>query len=354
LNPAEPPDGPASEDPAASLTHPDEDSSPRPADPGPTARPGTATFTIEGRAAPGLFVVGWLATLVGCALILTAILSGNPDAGLILLLLGLVVLSVGLIAGAGSQGIERRARGRLPYQGPSPFLVLGASITVSIVAIWLISQPLGFFGVDLDGPVGALVSVSVQALVYVGMVRLLVVDVGALDWPAMGIGRLDGAATGAMVSGGLWALPIVLVTAFLAAALVSAVQVEPVSPLPPTGTSVGFGLSLLIGVLIAPLGEEILFRGFATTAWVRGLGTRRGVVIGALVFAFAHVVTISGSTAGEAFGLALVAFIVRLPVAFALGWIFVRRNTIWASFGLHATYNAILLILAEVAARSIG
>jgi membrane protease YdiL (CAAX protease family) len=41
-----------------------------------------------------------------------------------------------------------------------------------------------------------------------------------------------------------------------------------------------------------------------------------------------------------------------VPIALALGWIFVRRQTIWASFGLHAAFNAWLLVIAELAARS--
>ena len=41
--------------------------------PAPPSRPGTSTFTIEGRAAPGLFVLGWLATLVGLGAIVVAV-----------------------------------------------------------------------------------------------------------------------------------------------------------------------------------------------------------------------------------------------------------------------------------------
>nr|MBA3235396.1 CPBP family intramembrane metalloprotease [Chloroflexota bacterium] len=54
-----------------------------------------------------------------------------------------------------------------------------------------------------------------------------------------------------------------------------------------------------------------------------------------------------------AFGLAVVGFGARVPVALALGWLFVRRGTIWAPFGLHAAFNAVLLILAEVANRAL-
>jgi membrane protease YdiL (CAAX protease family) len=37
---------------------------------------------------------------------------------------------------------------------------------------------------------------------------------------------------------------------------------------------------------------------------------------------------------------------VRIPVAFALGWIFLQRRSIFASVGLHAAFNGILLLIA--------
>jgi len=178
----------------------------------PPARLGTGTFTIEGRSAPALFVVGWLATIVGIGLIAVGIMSSNPDSARILIVVGLIPLSVGLIAGAGSQAIERRVRGRLPYQGPSPFLVLFASVPISLLAVLAVSVPLAFVGVPLDGPFGALVSVTVQAAVYIGLVRLLVVDAGALDWAAMGVSRPDRRAVAEGLGGAAWALPIVFVT----------------------------------------------------------------------------------------------------------------------------------------------
>ena len=42
----------------------------------------------------------------------------------------------------------------------------------------------------------------------------------------------------------------------------------------------------------------------------------------------------------------------RLPVALALGWLFLRRGSIWASFGLHAAFNGVLLVLAELAVNA--
>jgi membrane protease YdiL (CAAX protease family) len=298
-------------------------------------------------------VVGWLGTLVGLGLIVVGLMASDNSVRVAVLLLGSAVLSVGLIAGAGSQGIERRHRGTLPYQGPSPFLVFAAVIPVSVLASVLIGVPLALLGVALDGPVGALAGVTAQALVYVALIRLLVVDTGALSWAAMGVRRLDGPALREIVGGALWAWPVIVITIPVAALLQAVFPVTPVSPLPPTGEAVGFAISLLAGVIVAPLGEEILFRGFATTAWAKAFGPRRGLIQAALLFAFAHVLTISGNSAGDAFGQAVVGFGTRIPVALALGWIFLRRGTIWASFGLHAAFNATLLVIAEIASRSI-
>ena len=319
----------------------------------PTAppRPGTSTFTIEGRSAPALFVIGWLATLLGLGMIAIAVMSGAGTTGLVVLLVGLLVFSVGIIAAAGSQGIERRVRGALPYVGPSPFLVFAAVVPLSILAGAVVGLPLHALGMPLDGPLAALVAVTVQAAIYIWLVRLLVVDTGALSWGEMGVLGIGRTALGEIGGGALWAVPIIAVTAVVSQILLSIFPVTPESPLPVTGEPVGFALSLLAGVLVAPFGEEILFRAFATTAWVRGLGVRRGVIQAALIFAFAHVLTVSGRDAGDAFGLAAVGFGSRIPIAIALGYLFVRRRTMWASFGLHATFNGILLVIAEIATR---
>jgi membrane protease YdiL (CAAX protease family) len=319
------------------------------------ARAGTTTFTIEGRSAPALFVVGWLASLIGLGLTVVAVLSGGGTATAILFVIGLVLLSIGLVAAAGSQGIERRVRGALPYVGPSPFLVMVAAIP-PVIAVHGVVAALILVGIlPRDGPLTTLILLSLEALIYVGLVRLLVVDPGALDWRAMKITRLHPGAFTDIALGALLALPIIFVTGLVAAVLTSIFPVAPVSPLPPTGDDVGLAISLLAAVIVAPLAEEILFRGFATTAWALGIGPRRAVVRAALVFAFAHVLPfLLLAPANEVVGLVVVGFGARVPVALALGWIFERRGSIWASFGLHAAFNGVILLAAEAVFRSTG
>ncbi len=317
-------------------------------------RPGSSIFTIEGRAAPALFVISWIAGLLGLGLTIVGLLGGRGPAGAVVLVVGMALLAVGLVAGAGSQAIERRARADLPYRGPSPLLVFGAVIPLSYLAAVAVGAPLEALGVSVDRPVVELLLIVLQAAVMLGVVRLVVVGTGGLSWTDIGFrrparGYLDELAWGAIMAG-----PAILVTMVVATVLVLVFAVAPDSPLPPSGTATGLVLHLIGGALIAPFAEEVLFRGVATTAWVRAHGARAGIVRAAILFAVAHILLLGGETAGQAFAIAVVGFLGRLPVALILGWVFVRRGTIWAPYALHAAFNGILIVLAELAVGAIG
>ncbi|MEA2544888.1 MAG: protease family protein [Chloroflexota bacterium] len=320
--------------------------------PAPPPRPGASIFTIEGRAAPALFVVGWLASLMGLALVIVGAVAGS---GPFLYFVGPTLLTVGLVAGSGSQAIERRVRG-MAYAGPSPYLVFAAAIA----AIYAVGSVVGVALHLLLGPtllpsyVVRLIGVTLQAAVFIGIVRLTVVDSHALSWPEMGWHRPDAVAIRDLVYGGFVALPIIGLTALLAAALVQLFQVVPEAPLPPTGLAVGLAVQLLAGAVIAPIAEETVFRGFAISAWQRTVGVRGAIIRASLLFALAHVLNVSADNAGQAAGLIVVGFVTRLPVAFALGWLFVARRSIWAPLGLHIAFNAILLVLGEIAGSAAG
>jgi uncharacterized protein len=317
-----------------------------------SSRPGLGTFTIEGRAAPGLFVVGWLGTLIGGVVLFVSLQTGPGVAKLALFIGGLALLSLGLIAAAGSQGIERRARGVGPYSGPSPLLVFIACIPTSAVLLVLLGVPLELAGIDLDGPLVAVIGLLIQVAVYILLIRLLVVDTRALSWQQMGIRPVSTASLRAFGFGVVWALPIIFVTGLLANVLVSLFGVTPESPLPPAGDPAGIVLNLIAGAILAPIGEELFFRGFLTTAWVMSFGATRAVIAGGVVFAFVHVLGIQAATFEQGLPLALIGFLSRVPIGIALGYVFVRRGTIWASLGLHSAFNAILLVFAEIYAQN--
>jgi uncharacterized protein len=316
----------------------------------PSPRPGASTFTIEGRAAPGLFVVGWLASLLGLALVLAGAFAPST---VLVYFVGPGLLSLGLIAAAGNQAFERRARGDA-YAGPSPVLVFAATIAVTYfvgaVLGLLLDALLRSDGGTVWPPAGQLIAGSVTALVFIGLIRLTVVGTVALSWADMGVRRFDEQAVRDLFAGASFAVPVIGVTLIVAAILVSILGVTTPSPLPPTGELSGLLIQLLVGAIMAPIAEELLFRGFAVTAWRRSIGASRAIFRATLLFAIAHVIGVAPTDDfGHALRLMAVGAGTRLPVAWVLGWVFVRRGSIWAPIGLHATFNAVLLILAHVA-----
>jgi membrane protease YdiL (CAAX protease family) len=317
--------------------------------PAPPPRPGAAIFTIEGRAAPGLFVVGWLASILGLAFVIVGALTGSP---LFFLLLGPGLLSVGLIAGAGNQAIERRTRGEA-YAGPSPWLLFATVFALArFIAVILGSVLQGIttsIGATPEGPLVQLIGAILTAAIFIAVIRLTVVGTGAFSWREMGVRRFDGQAASDLVLGALTALPVIAVTAILAAVLVRIFGVVSPSPLPPTGQLSGLLLQLVAGAVIAPVAEEIFFRGFALTAWQRSLGPGRAIVRATILFTIAHVVDIQGTGFANALALVAVGAGSRVPVAIVLGWLYVRRGSLWAPIGLHATFNAVLLVIAQLA-----
>ena len=141
-------------------------------------------------------------------------------------------------------------------------------------------------------------------------------------------------------------------TGLISLVLVSAFGVTPDSPLPPASDPAGLVLNLIAGAILAPIGEELFFRGFATTAWVKGLGVTRGIVRGGLFFAFIHVLQIQATSVTEGLAVAFIAFAVRVPIGLMLGWLFIRRDTIWAPIGLHAAFNGILVLIAATVSQA--
>ncbi|HEX4897762.1 MAG TPA: type II CAAX endopeptidase family protein [Candidatus Limnocylindrales bacterium] len=313
---------------------------------------GLFRFTIEGRRAPGLFVAGWLSTVVGAILAFVGLLAGPSFAGAVLFVVGLAVLFGGLLLLGGSQVVERGAAG-LAYAGPSPILVFGATIVGLYLAVVVVGTPLQILDIEVEGPALALLGVAIQAVVAIGILRLLVVGPGGLSWSEMGLRASAPAALRELAYGAVFALPVIVVTAIAVYALVTLIGSAPESPLPPAGTSVGLAINLLAGAVIAPFYEELLFRGFALTAWARVVTPAAAIVRTSVLFALAHNVGQGGDSFGQAFGLVLVATAGRLPVALVLGWVFVRRRSLWASVGLHAAFNAILLVIAESALENL-
>jgi membrane protease YdiL (CAAX protease family) len=309
---------------------------------------GPATFSLEGRAAPALYLLGWVGSVSGFAAIEISFLAAGSAGARWVFLGGLFALAVGLFAYAGSQAVERSRRTDLAYRGPSPVLTFLAVTAATVLLVIVVLGPLSALGLDARSPAATTLSLLITTLVYVAIVRLLVVDSGALSWREMGLGQSGAAAGREIAIGAVLALPVLGVTLALGA-LLSRVLAPPSSPLPPSGDAAGLVLNLLTAAILAPVGEELFFRGFTTTAWARTRGARVAIVQGAVFFALAHVATLFDASFADGAQRALYSFLALLPVSVALGWVFLARRSLYASIGLHATFNLIQVVLVFVA-----
>jgi membrane protease YdiL (CAAX protease family) len=124
-------------------------------------------------------------------------------------------------------------------------------------------------------------------------------------------------------------------------------QPTDISPKTPPLVGLSIVFTFLAVAVIAPVGEEIFFRGFATNAWGRSMSRNSAIVRASLFFAFIHVFNTATTDAGLSWRVALFNFGARVPVAFALSWLYMRRRSIVASGTLHAGYNGLITLIAR-------
>jgi membrane protease YdiL (CAAX protease family) len=90
----------------------------------------------------------------------------------------------------------------------------------------------------------------------------------------------------------------------------------------------------ILGVLVAPLVEETIFRGFLYPVIARRLGVTAGIAITGMLFGFMHAAQLG-------FALGQVALLILVGVV--LTWVRARAGTVTASFFVHLGYNGLQL-----------
>ena len=310
----------------------------------PPGPPGAPVFSLENRPVPGLYFVAWILSLGGLALVLVGILAQNRAATPLLALGGLVAVSLGLSAAAAYQIAARRARPQGAYRGPSPLIVFGVVVAAAQVLIGPLVL-LGLIGEDTTGVFVAAVGIAAG---YVGMIAIFVVRSGALSWRDMGWPPRSSLSVGRLLDDAIVAvaiMPAAIVGAGVLGNIVAAAAgVQLQSPLPDPRSGADQLALVLTAVVLAPIGEELFFRGFSLTAWQIDLGPRTALVRSSVFFAGAHLINLTSSGAAEGFALALVTFFVYLPLGFLLGWLFQRRGILAAILG-HAAANGTVVLL---------
>ena len=103
-------------------------------------------------------------------------------------------------------------------------------------------------------------------------------------------------------------------------------------------------LFMLMAVLVAPVVEETLFRGFLYPVAARSFGVPAGIVITGTLFGLMHASQLSG-------GPWLVVLIIFVGCVFT--WIRAKTNTVLASFIVHTAYNGIQVVGLLVATHGL-
>jgi hypothetical protein len=216
--------------------------------------------------------------------------------------------------------------------------LLAVGLVVSVLFGVVFTVPLVLFGADLTGSAGflALAAVGQLGFLAVGLFYARRVEVFARP-PTR---REVVAAGGGLVAVFVLALGLSGVAAAAGLAPGGSVFDDPIAADP----TVALGLAVLSIVLVAPA-EELLFRGVIQGRLRRSFGPVASVAGSSLVFGSIHLVNFTGSVAGALVGVAVVT-----AGGAVFGVLYERTQNLVVPIITHASYNALLLVLAFLAA----
>lgn len=262
----------------------------------------------------------------------------RPEARAILVLLG--ILGAAMLFGGLVYTLVRQLRRRrvLPadrYRGPSIVLLLAFAILLATVVTLPFTEDvnaiiLGEGEPTLAGAIVLITSTQV-ALLLVTWAFVLRPRAIAFAMPLLGSGRLT-----ALVAGAGWGVAAWIVASVVTYAVVVLLEQVGIEPDQQAAErAIGFlepWLVVVAMVIVAPIAEEVFFRGVAFNAWLRERGRRFAYIGSAALFAAIHA--------------SLVSLVPIFLLGLALAWVYRRTRSLVAPIAMHATFNAISVGLA--------
>jgi membrane protease YdiL (CAAX protease family) len=289
---------------------------------------------------PGLVLIiggGFLAAgALGTAeLIARGDLEGDAGPIALLALLGALLFGVGLLYVAIRQLRVRRVLPPERYRGPSVFILLALALVVAAV----LTAPFGADVLALDageGELSLLGSIFILVAVQVGLVLIgylfiyrpnALAALPSFPGPRPARALLSGLGWGVLA----W-IGSTLVVAVVVAVLTSLGQAPEPDPAERAIALLDPIVVVLAVVVLAPIAEELFFRGIVFNAWLREGGRRWAYIGSAALFAAVHLSLVS----------ALPIFLLGL----ALAWVYERTRNLLAPIAMHATVNGISVTIA--------
>lgn len=231
----------------------------------------------------------------------------------------------------------------VPWRGRDLAAVAGLGVAGVMVAT-AVGVAIGWGGTDFTTPQGAvmlLLNGTIPALLPYGYLALRFRPEHRLVWhpggarapawlPALGIG---------LGVGLVWWVAIDFLTLSL---IISALEYEPAVQQQLIDALGAGGMvtaaAVLAIVVIAPVGEEFVFRGVVFLGLTRWLGPVAAAVISSVVFGVIHVQADLGAF----------AFLAGYALAFGLFacWLVRRWGSLWLAIGAHAASNGVSVLLS--------
>ena len=210
---------------------------------------------------------------------------------------------------------------------------------LALAAVWLFGvNPSDLSGTTMTTAMSVVVLIS-QAVVDGGALLyfflMLLARTEAPFWPSIGwretlpgSGKVWDSALQFLAGGAVLALVVSFAGGFL-----NSKETLPIEELLKARVSILlFGV---LGVLIAPLVEETIFRGFLYPVIARRLGIAAGIAITGTLFGLMHSAQLWG-------GWGQIALLILVGVA--LTWVRARTGTVAASYLVHLGYNGLQLV----------
>jgi len=260
---------------------------------------------------------------------------------LLLLALGGLLLVVGLVLNAVRALIVRAALPPERYRGPAVFvLLLMAIILGTVLALGAGPTALALFdGGELSVGGSLLLLTSTQIGLMV-VTLALVVAPRALEGVRLvgrtGLGRSLLIGLGAAGPAWIGATLLGALVAYLLEALGLKEQAGPLEAFLERGDPT---VILLAFLLVAPVAEELFFRGVAYNAWERERGPWVAVVGSAALFAAIHS--------------SLFALVPIFALGVMLALLYRRTGSLAANIALHAGFNTISVVIALLVRQGI-
>jgi membrane protease YdiL (CAAX protease family) len=235
---------------------------------------------------------------------------------------------------------------RVPWGWPEVALFVILGVIGSVAVTWGMAQvAVRFFGANSNDVFGSTMSTAKSVVVLISQA---VLDAGAIlylylmllartpapfwqsiGWREMrpGAGKIRHSALQFLAGGGVLAVVVSFAGGFL-----NSKETLPIEELLQARVSILlFGI---LGVLVAPLVEETIFRGFLYPVIARRLGITAGIAITGTLFGLMHAAQLWG-------GWGQIALLILVGVV--LTWARARTGTVAASYFVHLGYNGLQL-----------